>query len=382
MKVLLSAYTGLGNFILRIPMIEAIRELYPDAIVDVITGVTKEHDVSEVLRNMTSVRKIHRISQKSSFLEQYRFFRNLKKENYDVFFLPFDSRQRFLIFGSYIAQIPLRVLHGVFTLQTLKQKIKAVAQYLLYPKTMHVPILQGRHEIDINFDLLEAWVNRPMKRSYKMRMPYVEDETVLPRFDLEKGRYIVLQMSARYGLATPKTWDPKNFRVLIEEIERQFPNFKIVTVGSPSDYDNAIKNIIKYFPRVVNTAGLTDVNDVVNILSEAKLVVTHDSGIMHVANALGIDLIALYGPTDHTRTRPLGKKSRIIYSQNEFLGSMYNLAKREDELAANTNEFECMSAIKVADVLREIHSIIDDSNLNKDHRNSLEEKNVSSFNVS
>ena len=49
------------------------------------------------------------------------------------------------------------------------------------------------------------------------------------------------------------------------------------------------------------------------ILSLCRLLITNDSGLMHVAAALGVPLVAIFGSTDPARTGPRGKNSRIIY---------------------------------------------------------------------
>jgi lipopolysaccharide heptosyltransferase II len=379
MKVLISAHTGLGNFILKIPMIEKIVEIYPQATVDIITGLNSGDDISEVAGNMKCVRNVYPLSNDDSFTIKYRFFKRLREEEYDVFFLPFDSMPRSHILGSYIARIPMRVLHGLFTLKSLKQKFRTALRSLSYPNTIQVPILQGRHEIDINYDLLEAYYNKPMDRVYQMSMPYSEDKAVLLKFGLKEKKYIVLQTGARNGIATPKTWDPKNFVELIKEIQKKYAQYQIVTVGCKSDYESGIKEIVRQFPHIINTAGLTTINELVNILSFARFAVTHDSGVMHVANALGIDLVALYGPTDYTRTRPLGGKSHILYSQNTYLASMYNLKESEDGLSNKTQEFECMNGIKITEVLNEIDSILNEKCKEKEPTRIIREKHVHSY---
>jgi len=68
------------------------------------------------------------------------------------------------------------------------------------------------------------------------------------------------------------------------------------------------------------------------LLYYSKLVVAHDSGIMHIANALDCNLIALYGPTDFTRTRPIGKNVKIIFSKNKYFCAMYNFKNSEFDL--------------------------------------------------
>ncbi|MBN4066822.1 glycosyltransferase family 9 protein [Simkania negevensis] len=354
MKILVSAYTGLGNFILRTPMLHTLKRIVPNTTISLITGTSSLDNVSSAAKELPWIHSTYSLSQTAPWKEKLRFFRKLKNENYDVVFLPFDSMPRFLIVGSYLANIPLRVLHTSFTTRSYLSVCKRACKMLVMPKTVHVPILQGRHEIDLNYDLLEAYLNEPLEREYTTLFPFCRDESVISRFGLERNRFFVLQMAARHGAPTPKVWDPKKFRVLIEQLYEKYPKLKLVTVGSKSDYEEGIKQMIAGLPYVVNTAGETSLNDLANLLTDCRIAIVHDSGTMHVANALDVPLIALYGPTDHTRTRPLGTNSHLIFSKNKYLASMYNLRYSEEELCALTKQYECMDAINIDDVMNQV----------------------------
>ncbi len=358
MKVLISGCTGLGNFILRIPMINKIKELFPNAKVDVITGTSSLLDPSPVAKKMKSVNNVYRLSWTASISEKVRFFHSLKKVKYDAFFLPFDSRPRFLILGSYLAHIPLRVLHENFTKKGFTNVAKLSLRLQMYPKTLHVPLLQGRHEIDLNYDLLEAYLNTPFERDYSTPIPFEETPSLLQRFNLMEKKYFVLQLSARYGYPTPKVWNPQHFRKLIEHLHNNYPNYALVTVGSESEYESYIKEFVESFPYLINTAGKVSLNDAISIIAKSKLVIAHDSGLTHIANAVNAPLIALYGPTDYTRTRPLGANSHLLFSKNQYFANMYNFNTTEEHLSKEAPPYACMDGITVENVLEIIKKII------------------------
>ncbi len=67
-----------------------------------------------------------------------------------------------------------------------------------------------------------------------------------------------------------------------------------------------------------NFTGKTSLEDSVDILSTCDLVLTNDSGLMHIAAAVNVKLLALYGPTSPKFTPPLSKKARIIQKTEGF----------------------------------------------------------------
>tara|TARA_B110000211_G_scaffold225853_1_gene278658 strand:- start:2244 stop:3296 length:1053 start_codon:yes stop_codon:yes gene_type:complete len=348
MKILISSYTGLGNFILKTPMISSIRDEYPSAIIDIITA--NGLGIEPILKKNSLINDVIVLNNKASLIQKIIFFMRLRKSKYDLVLLPFDSQPLFLIFGSYISNIKKRVMH--LLMHDKKRSIFSI----LMPWTSCVQVLPNRHEIDLNYDLFEFYLNKPMRRQYQTFVNIDKDENVLHRFQLRKHKYIVVQVGAANGAKSAKKWSIDNFKGLIGKINTNYPDYQVTLVGDLADYQNDIKSLEGVGLDFINTAGLTSINEVVNLLYFSELVVSHDSGIMHLANALNCNLIALYGPTDYTRTRPLGQKSTVLYSKTSCFCKMYNFGGNEIDLH---HQFpNCMSGISVKNVMDEVDKLI------------------------
>jgi len=99
-----------------------------------------------------------------------------------------------------------------------------------------------------------------------------------------------------------KRWPIANWRMLIEA----FPSDKFVVFGTPNDFPIATAVAAGFeASRVENLAGKTDLLSFSERLIRCRLLVTNDTGGMHLANALGIPLLALFGPTNPIRTGPV-----------------------------------------------------------------------------
>ena len=102
---------------------------------------------------------------------------------------------------------------------------------------------------------------------------------------------------------------------------------------------------------VLNLAGRTSVKEIASVIEGADALVCHDSGLMHVGNAVGTPLVALYGPTDHEYTRPLASTSVIIRNPLPCAPCMAGFAKTEEEAFRDCPiNFECMRRITVTEV--------------------------------
>ena len=180
MKILISAYTGLGNFVLKTPMIGTLKKLYPDAQIDLIAG--NDFGTEYVLKGANWIHKTHTLKTTASWSEKTRFFWALRKEQYDLLLLPFDACRSFLNVGSYIAGVKQRVRHIDVHGHGTKPRLALLRKFVMYPRTIYIPTLPSRHEIDLNYDLLEAFYDAPFERCYNTKVNFDKNNFVLQRF--------------------------------------------------------------------------------------------------------------------------------------------------------------------------------------------------------
>lgn len=113
---------------------------------------------------------------------------------------------------------------------------------------------------------------------------------------------------AEYGPA--KRWPERHFAALARALAAR--GGTVWLVGSAKDHAIAETIARSAAGACINLCGKTDIAEAVDLLSAARLVVTNDSGLMHVAAATGQPLIALYGSSSPQFTPPLAADARII----------------------------------------------------------------------
>ena len=91
------------------------------------------------------------------------------------------------------------------------------------------------------------------------------------------------------------------------------PEKRFVLFGTAADAA-LTREVAAEFPggRVTDVAGRTDLRAFAAQLRECRLLVTNDTGGMHLANALGVPVVALFGPTNPVRTGPVFEAPRVI----------------------------------------------------------------------
>jgi ADP-heptose:LPS heptosyltransferase len=98
-----------------------------------------------------------------------------------------------------------------------------------------------------------------------------------------------------------KRWPGGHWRALIAAL----PGQHFMIFGTAGDAPIAAAVADGFGPRVENLAGRTDLIAFAGHLNACNLLVTNDTGGMHLANALGVPLVALFGPTNPVRTGPV-----------------------------------------------------------------------------
>ena len=122
---------------------------------------------------------------------------------------------------------------------------------------------------------------------------------------------LVIAPGAAYGDA--KRWDAARFREVASYwIDK---GGIAVAVGAKNERSAATETLSGLPPHsAFNLAGETTLTELMYLLKRAKMVAANDSGVMHLATALGTKGVAVFGSTDYIATGPLSKQWRIVYA--------------------------------------------------------------------
>lgn len=119
---------------------------------------------------------------------------------------------------------------------------------------------------------------------------------------------IGMMPGAEYGPA--KQWPLTYFHQLAKKLIAD--GYEVRVFGGPKDHD-AAETIVKGLSQAHNLCGKTALADAVDLLADCRQVVTNDSGLMHVAAAVGVRIHALYGSSSPAYTPPLTDNAVIHY---------------------------------------------------------------------
>jgi heptosyltransferase-2 len=226
---------------------------------------------------------------------RWKLGRELAQRHYDQAIVLPNSFKSALI--PFFADIPLRagyVGESRYGLLNLVHKLDAARLPLMAERYAQLAEKPG------------AELQRPLP-SVRLEVDPVNTARTTARLDLDRSRPIaVFCPGAEYGPA--KRWPARHFAALARELAQR--NYAIWLIGSGKDAELGEEIRAQSGGVCENLCGKTDLASAIDLLSCAAVVVSNDSGLMHVAAALGKPLVALYGSSSPAHTPPLSLSSQ------------------------------------------------------------------------
>ncbi len=299
MKVLLVRNDNLGDLICTTPAIEALRKKYPDAQIDIVVNSYNRMaiDNNPFVDNIwvyTKPKHKKKIGAKlEALVSKIKVFWNIKKEKYDVSVV-FRSE-----YSSSAEQFS--------NISGAKIKIGVKDKKNRDKFTHHIEF-RNNHEVEFCFDclkVLDVKYNGEKTRFFipgDMKKKYEDFKDI-----------VVFHISARM----------KNNQMSFEKLKDIFTKLdkKIYITAEPKDFETA-KRLEKETKVIFKkTDSFLDLGA---FISRAKLFVTLEGGAMHLAPAIGIKTIALFGVSDINRWHPWGYKDLVLQDKTKIAENIDN----------------------------------------------------------
>jgi ADP-heptose:LPS heptosyltransferase len=177
-------------------------------------------------------------------------------------------------------------------------------------------VIQGNYSWFNNAKLLMK-LGIPISQDNYVGLLHVDEYLPIKGLPL---RYVVVSPGAS-SRRIAKTWDERKFASVIAQLFMEYGLGCVLVGGSDSSKcTSAIAEYVKDFlkggvQQVVDLAGKTNLRELIGILKKAKLFIGNDSGVMHMASALDIPVVSIFGPTDPCYTGPQNTRSVVVRKQ-------------------------------------------------------------------
>ena len=143
----------------------------------------------------------------------------------------------------------------------------------------------------------------------QLHVPADETHQMLAELGLQRGGFAVFAPGSEYGPA--KRWPAEHYAALAKQL-----GGPVLLLGSSKEAE-LCEQIAKSADNCINLAGQTTLAQAIHALAASKLIVSNDSGLMHVAAALGVPQVAIFGSSSPLHTPPLNDKAAVLWLKND-----------------------------------------------------------------
>lgn len=295
-RILVKGNNWLGDIIMSYPVLSALRSRYPSAAISILT---KEH-LADCYDGIAGVE----ILSYTGFGEAVKKAKEWKADA--ALILPRSLNSALMIF---LARIPVRVGYSYDLRKPLLTK--------------SVPCTKEDrkiHRVGYFFKLYNLFACdslEPQRPTFEPSRKSIEQADVLLRQYNLRDPLIGINPGAAYGRAK-QYFEDRYIQVGRELASR---GFDIAVTGGPSELDlcariaDGISCGGKF--RAVSIAGKTPIPILAAVMKRMRLYITNDTGPMHLADAVGCRVLAIFGSTDPGATGPFRKENKVIYTAVE-----------------------------------------------------------------
>jgi len=297
LKILILKPSSLGDVIHALPVLRLLKLHFHDAEIfwwiDSALAPLIEGD-----RDLTGIVRFERKrwGKPRHWPEMLRSIRGLREQNFDLV-IDLQGLARSAIF-AWLAR-------GKFLigLDDTREGASAFYDVAVPRKSFHT------HAVDWYLSVLPA-LGVPVHKHFEWLPERPEiSAAVKSKWPTDGARWVALLPGARW---INKRWPAEHFSELVRTLSKSHPDVRFAVLGGKDD--QALGETISQSEpaRVVNLCGATSLLEMIEFLRRCDLLVTNDSGPMHVAAALGRPLLALFGPTAPERTGPYGQLDHVL----------------------------------------------------------------------
>jgi heptosyltransferase II len=301
-RILLRATNWVGDAVMSVPALRALHDRYPSAEI----AILAKPWVADLYRRESFCHRVIPYSPRT-LSDKWNAAKALEREGFDCAILlqnAFDAAAM-----AFAARIPERIGYARDGRGLLLTRAIPVPRPGEIPRHERFYYLELLHRADI-LDALPACERIRLQGADEAR------ESGRARFhELDLGDAVVgVCPGAAYGSA--KRWPPERFAEAATSLARSLDG--TVALFGSKDERPLCASIAEAMPVPVhNFAGETTLAEFIDLAAACRVFLTNDSGGMHIASALGVPTVAVFGSTDDAATGPTGPLSRVVRERVE-----------------------------------------------------------------
>ena len=340
-RILVVRTDRLGDVVLSTPVLKALRITYPKSFIAMMVSPYTQ-DIVKGNPYIDEVIVYDKDHLHASWFNSAKFALRLKKSKFDLAVILHPTNRVHIL--TFFAGIKRRIGYD--------RKLS----FLLTDKIKHLKKLGQKHEIEYCLDMLKTLnINSEDKSTHVVITKEAEDFVVnlLKSFEVSSGdRFLAVNPGAS---CPSRIWPVERFAKVSDILTEKY-KFKVFILGGPKEESLGMEVAKHMKSDSINLSGKLSVSQLAALIKKCDLLISNDSGPVHVACALGTAVISIFSrnqPGLHPRRfAPQGKKSVFLHKQ---VGCVECIA--HDCIKG----FACLKAITVEDVVATAEKLLADT---------------------
>lgn len=347
-KIILFLLPGIGDAVLFTPALRLLRRAFPEARLVAVTMFRGTQDILATNPDLDEVRQFDFFH--ASLPAGLRYVWGLRREGFDLSIMPFPSNRREYNVVNWLVGRRWRAAHRY-------QHHNRRNLYFL--NNIIVREDGSLHNVEENLRLIRAVCDRigvpvpaDVSRDLELRVT-AADEQAAERFVREAGICVdepwvgLHTFSSTFKNMHRKCWPREKFLELIGQTQKNHPHVRFLLFSGPSDRATNEWILARVRERV-HLIERPNLREALAILRRCRVFVSNDSGLMHLAAALRVPVVALFGPTDWRRLYPWTAQHQVVRRDLPCMPCFYYSAR---PLTCRANlDYACMRELPVEDV--------------------------------
>ncbi len=301
-NILTISTTGIGNLILYTPALRALRRNFPESNITLLVASKAAANLLDGCKELDEIIIINK--NKNGIFYWLNIVRHIRKRRFDLVITSFLDKSFKVALFTWLTGARYRVGY------------ENRAYGWLY--THQISITEKKHEIEYNLDLVRA-IGLTVRR-FNEKAPFVYttplEEELAKDFLVKnqvsyKDLLIGIHPGSGLAIGSAKRWPREKFAKLCDLI-LALPRTKIIVFGGPEER-YAAEEMAKFMrKKPVIVAGDTDIRTTAALIKKCALLISNDSGLMHLATAVKTPVLAIFGPTLWWKNYPWGKHNLVV----------------------------------------------------------------------
>lgn len=300
-KILIRGTNWIGDAVMTMPAVAAIRESCPQARISILVKpwVAELFRISPFVDEVIIFEDPGRHSGAAGIL---RLAGELRRKGFDAAILLQNAIEAAII--ARLAGIPIRAGYN-----------SDARGPLLTHSVRRTKAIRRVHQVEYYLEMVKSLgLKAAEDRKTGLCVPPAYGliaDGILEANGIGKGGMLIgIAPGATYGPA--KKWHPERFAAVADCLMDDYPGSRTVLFGSEADRESTDGVSRNARHPVTDLAGRTNLREAIALISRCSLFISNDSGLMHIAGALNIPTVAIFGSTNPLTTSPLGDRSLVI----------------------------------------------------------------------